>query len=108
MNDVAPWLLIEASIEGVMRYATAIPSDRPRLTNIGEITVSGLPTFTDALQSIERELNMPLRGVQCAMAMAGATSGEALSLVRSRWTITRAGLAAVFDREVTVINDVAA
>ena len=108
MNDAAPWLLIEASSEGVMRYATAIPSDKPRLTNIGQINISGLPTFTDALQTIERELKMPLRGVQCAMAMAGATSGEALSLVRSRWTITRAGLAAVFDREVTVINDVAA
>jgi glucokinase len=42
------------------------------------------------------------------MAIAGATSGDTLSLVRSRWTITRAGLAAVFGNDVIIINDVAA
>lgn len=106
--DARPWLLIEAAQEGVMRFATAFPSPRPRIEKVREVDVRGLPTFTDALQQFERDSGLALRGLQCAMAMAGATTGETLSVVRSRWTITRAGLAAVFGRPVAIINDVAA
>lgn len=106
--DTRPWLLVEASQEGVLRLATATPSDRPRVENIRQIEVAGVPTFTDALQRYEREAGLQLRGLQCCMSMAGATSGDALSLVRSRWTISRAGLEAVFDRPAIVLNDVAA
>ena len=105
--EVRPWLLVEASAEGVLRVATATPSERPRLQNVNELDISGVPTFTDGLQRIEREQGVTLRGTKCAIAMAGATSGEALSLVRSRWTITRAGLAAIFEKPVVVLNDVA-
>ena len=107
-TESRPWLMIEASQEGFLRFATATPSDRPRLTNVRQIDIKGLPTFTDALQQFERESGVALRGLNCAMAVAGATSGETLSLVRSRWTITRSGLAAVFGKEVIIINDVAA
>lgn len=103
-----PWLLIDASLEGVLRFATATPSLRPRIEHVREIDIRGLPTFTDALQQFERESGHSLRGLECALAIAGASSGETLSLVRSRWTITRAGLAAVFGRPVVIINDVVA
>jgi len=108
VSEARPWLMIEASQEGLLRFATATPSERPRLTNIRAIDIRGLPTFTDALQQFERESGVSLRGLDCSMAIAGATSGETISLVRSRWTITRAGLAAVFGRPVIIINDVAA
>lgn len=91
-----------------MRFATAVPSLHPRIDHIREIDITGLPTLTDALQQFERDSGIPLRGLECAIAMAGATSGEALSMVRSRWMITRAGLEAVFGRPVTILNDVAA
>jgi glucokinase len=42
------------------------------------------------------------------MAIAGAASGETISLVRSRWTISRAGLAAMFGTEPVILNDVVA
>src|SRR5258708_485088 len=107
-SGVRPWLLVEASKEGVLRVATAIPSRRPRLLNVRETDISTMPTFTDALQKVGRENDVTLSGTRCAIAMAGATSGETLSLVRSRWTISRAGLSALFEQPVTVINDVAA
>lgn len=107
-GEIRPWLLIDASQEGVMRFATALPSPRPRVGPVREIDVRGLPTFTDALQQYERQSGTPLRGLTCAMAMAGATSGESLSMVRSRWTITRTGLHALFERPITILNDVAA
>ena len=105
---VNPWLLIEASSEGLLRFATAIPSPRPRLADIHEVDTAGVPTFTDALQRFERERGIPLRGLQCAMAIAGAASGETISLVRSRWTISRSGLQAMFGTAPVILNDVAA
>ena len=106
--DARPWLLIEASSEGVLRFATAMPAARPRVSGIHELNIDGLPTFTDALQRFEREKGVPLGGLQCAMAIAGAASGETISLVRSRWTISRAGLQAVFGTQPVILNDVAA
>ena len=107
-SGVAPWLLIEASREGVLRFAAVAPSARPRIADIHEVQIAGVPTFTDALQQFEREKGVPLRGLQCAMAIAGAASGETISLVRSRWTISRAGLHAIFGTHAVILNDVAA
>jgi glucokinase len=110
-NETSPtnlWLMIDASLKGVLRFATAIPSPRPELRDIRSINIEGVPTFTDALQRFEHESGIPLRGTPCVMAVGGATSGETLSPVRSRWTITRAGLAAIFGQPITIINDVAA
>jgi glucokinase len=107
-SDLRPWLLIEASAEGILRFATAMPSSRPRISEVRQLNVAGVPTFTDALQRYERESGISLQGLQCAMAIAGAASGETISLVRSRWTISRAGLAAVFGNPATILNDVAA
>jgi glucokinase len=107
-SGVSPWLLVEASHEGVLRFATAEPSSRPRVSGIHQVDVAGVPTFTDALQRFEREKNLQLRGLRCVMAIAGAASGETISLVRSRWTISRAGLAAVFGTQPVIINDVVA
>lgn len=107
-SDLRPWLLIEASQEGVLRFATAAPSPRPRISEVRQINIAGVPTFTDALQQYERDTGLSLQGLQCAMAIAGAASGETISLVRSRWTISRAGLAAVFGNPATILNDVAA
>jgi len=105
---ILPWLLVEASREGVLRFATVAPAVRPRLCDIHEVATGGVPTFTDALQRFERERGVSLRGMQCAMAIAGAASGETISLVRSRWTISRAGLHAVFGTDPVILNDVAA
>jgi glucokinase len=107
-SGVSPWLLIEASSEGVLRFATATPSSRPRLSSIHEVEIAGVPTFTDALQRFERERGVPLQGLRCAMAIAGAASGESISLVRSRWTISRIGLQAIFGTPPVILNDVAA
>lgn len=105
---VSPWLLVEASHQGTLRFATAVPAARPRVTNIHEVDTAGIPTFTDALQRYEREKGLQLNGLKCAMAIAGAVSGETISLVRSRWTISRAGLRAIFGSEPVIINDVVA
>lgn len=102
------WLMVESSSEQVMRFGVTTPSARPRVEQTWQVDVSGLPTFTDALQKFERDSGISLRGLDCAMAFAGAVHGEQLSLARSRWTITRAGITAFFGKEVNIINTVAA
>jgi glucokinase len=102
------WLIIDASQKGVLRFGIATASARPEFIGVRNINVESLPTFTDALQRFESESGISLRGTHCVMALTGVTSGETLSPVRSRWTITRAGLAAVFGQPITIINEVAA
>lgn len=101
-------LVIEASVEGALRFAIPTSSTPTRLTQVKQVDVGALPTFTDGLQQFERESGIPLRGLDCALAIAGAISGDTLSLDRSRWIISRTGLEAVFGNPVTIINDVAA
>ncbi|RST31785.1 hypothetical protein HMF7854_13785 [Sphingomonas ginkgonis] len=108
MEGERPWLLIEASHEGAVRLATVSPSAQPHLGVVHEIGIAGIPTFTDVLQRFEREKNVPLSGLRCGIAIAGAASGETISLVRSRWTISRAGLEAVLGHPPVILNDVAA
>jgi glucokinase len=101
-------VIIDASQKGVLRFGITTASARPQLVDVRNINAESLPTFTDALQRFESESGISLRGTPSVMALTGVTSGETLSPVRSRWTITRAGLAAVFGQPVTIINDVAA
>jgi len=102
------WIIVDSSQAGEVRITAVQPSERPRIGDVCVLNVNDLPTFTDALQSFERQTGCPLNGSECVIAIGGATSGEALPVARSRWTITRPGLQAVFGRPVTVINDVAA
>lgn len=104
----AHWLMIDAAQKGVLRFGIAAPSPRPELKDLRSIKTEDLPTFTDALLQFERDSGISLRGTPCIMALTGVTSGETLTPVRSRWTITRAGLAAVFGQPITIINEVAA
>ena len=71
------------------------------------------PVLFDDLEPRARE-RLGKRGqpdwpvLAAAMALGGAISGETLSPARSRWTITRTGLAAVFGKPVVILNDVQA
>ncbi|HZU50682.1 MAG TPA: glucokinase [Sphingomicrobium sp.] len=105
---VRPWLVIEASAQGRLRFALVEPSLRPRIASVHELSIEGIPTFTDALQQFERNRKVSVGGLNCALAIAGAASGETISLVRSRWTISRTGLHAFFGTPPFILNDVAA
>ncbi|MEO7277791.1 MAG: glucokinase [Sphingomicrobium sp.] len=107
-RDVRAWLLVEASKAGVVRIASAAASAQPRLASVRQIDVDNVPTFTDILQRYARDEGVALSGLRCAVVIAGAATGESISLVRSRWTISRAGLTAVFGSPPVILNDVAA
>ncbi len=100
-------LLIDASREGILRFAIADSLDRD-VRNIREMDVRAIPTFTDALTRFAEENSLSLRGMPCVMAVASVTSEDTVAIGRSRWMIARGGLTALFGRPVTIINNVAA
>lgn len=112
LSDVSladgPWVLIDASRAGEIAFATAEPSPTPVLSRIVTYRSGDLPTFTDALLRFERETGVPLNRAHSVVTIAGAISGSTVAIARSRWTISRSGLAGLFGRPATIINDVAA
>src|SRR3954470_4725452 len=107
MSEQGRWVLADASTAGVVRFASTTPG-ATRLESIISLSGDAHPTFTDALLTYERESGVSLRGAECVLAIPAPPAGDAIPVSRSRWTISRSGLNAMFGRQVTVINDVAA
>jgi glucokinase len=107
MGEQGRWVLADASMAGIVRFASATPG-AARLESIVSLSGDAHPTFTDALLTYERESGVSLRGAECVLAVPAPPAGDAIPVARSRWTISRSGLNAMFGRPVAVINDVAA
>ncbi|MCM8557528.1 glucokinase [Sphingomicrobium sediminis] len=102
------WLIIDTSASEGIRFSKVAPSDRPQLGPVHTVATEGQPTFTDVLQTYARQTGESLSNLEPLLCIAGAASGEMISLVRSNWTITRGGLSSLFGCRVRVINDVVA
>jgi glucokinase len=107
MADQGRWILADASTAGVVRFGWAMPG-AARIESVRTLSSERHPTFTDALLTYEREEGIPLRGSEFVMAVAAPPAGDAIPIARSRWTISRSGLAAMFGGAVVLLNDVAA
>jgi glucokinase len=107
MNEQGRWVLADASTAGIVRFGATTPGSN-RLESIVSLSGDAHPTFTDALLTYERESGIALRGAECVLAVPAPPAGDAIPVARSRWTISRTGLNAMFGRPVAVINDVAA
>lgn len=107
MGQQGRWVLADASTAGVVRFG-ATTAGSNRIESIVSLQGDAHPTFTDALLTYERESGISLRGAECVLAVPAPPAGDAIPVARSRWTISRSGLNAMFGRPVAVINDVAA
>lgn len=107
MVEQRRWVLVDASTAGTVRFGSASPGS-DQIDAIISLSATPLPTFTDALLAYERQSGTPLLGCECVLAVPAPPAGDAIKMMRSHWTISRAGLNAVFGHPVVVINDVAA
>ena len=101
------WLLIDVAHQGEVRLACATPSN-PAIANIYKFETGNFLTFTDALMCFERESGQRLSGMNTVIAIAGAAVGDSIPIIRTRWNISRGGLASMMGRPVTILNEVAA
>jgi glucokinase len=107
MTDQRRWIMADASTAGTVRFGWTTPG-APRIESVCAMPSDKHPTFTDALLTFEREQGLPLRGAEFVLAVAAPPAGDAIPVARSRWTISRSGLAQMFGGSVAIINDVAA
>lgn len=101
------WLLIDCAHQGEVRLAHATPGPSPAIGTIHRYE-SSIPTFTDVLIRFERESGHRLVTLEPVIAIAGVTSGASMSIERSRWVISRAGLSSLFGAMPVILNEVAA
>lgn len=101
------WVMADASTAGTVRFGCTTPGSAT-IEGIISLSSERHSTFTDALLTYEREAGVPLRGAECVLAIPAPPTGDAIPVARSRWTISRSGLNAMFGQPVAVINDVAA
>ena len=66
------------------------------------------PTFTDALQSYTRELQLSTAGLPLGLAVAGVTGGDVVTLANCRWYISVSGLKSFLANPPVLINDFSA
>ncbi len=103
-----PWLAIDAAEQGELGFALIQPGTRPLPGDVKRYPTSQFSTFTDGVLCFARDTGTSLRGIQLALAIAGAATGDVIPLARSRWTISRSGLAAMLGQQPVIINEVAA
>lgn len=102
------WLVIDASRPQEIALASVEPSADARLLQTTTYATADLPTFTDVLLRYERESGFRLMNTQCVLTVAGVAIGESIPIARTRLTISRSGLAVMFGKPVTIINDAVA
>jgi glucokinase len=107
MGEQRRWILADASTAGTIRFAWTYAGSG-KVEAIRTMSSERHPTFTDALLTFERDEGIPLRGCEFTLAVPAPPAGDAIPVARSRWTISRSGLAAMFGGSVTILNDVAA
>lgn len=103
----ANWLLMDVAHQGEVRLASVSPH-HPVVDHVTRFASDTLPTFTDALLRYERETDRSLFGTTAVIAIAGAAIGESIPIIRTRWNISRAGVASMTGRPPIVLNEVAA
>lgn len=61
-----------------------------------------------ALANLQRDLELPALPQQSAISVAGLARGDAISVTRTRWFLSRSGLQAMLGRPPLILNDFAA
>lgn len=102
----ARWLLMDVSHQGEVRL-TSISPECPVIEHVTRFANDTLPTFTDALLRFERDTGQQLHGMTAIVAIPGVATGDFVPILRTRWNISRSGLASMLGRPVIIINEVA-
>jgi len=79
-----------------------------RADTVHRYDAQGTATVTGALQRFQADAGLPALPARAAIAVAGMTRGEAVSVTRSRLIVSRTGLTAMFGRAPLIVNDCAA
>jgi glucokinase len=96
-------------IDGVRASFALTSPRRPGIFSlIKEYRSSDFPTATDCVMRFAKDANIVLEGMDCAVAVSGAVSGDAIRIARCPWIISARGFGYLFKTPVHFLNDSAA
>jgi glucokinase len=96
-------------IDGVRAsFALTLPGRSGALGLVKEYRTSDFPTATDCVMRFAQDAGITLEGMDCAVAVSGALSGDAVRIARCPWIISVTGLRYLFKTPVHFLNDSAA
>ena len=101
------WILADASFQGAVRFAT-VCSVSERLTNEQSFESTAFSTFTEAILHYAALNGIDPRRAGCVLAVPGPVFPGTISIARSRWTLSRDGVAQLFGGNAFMLNDVMA
>lgn len=95
---------------GRKRVSLALSDERGalRLDTIRDYDAEATSGVSDALTTFRRDLALADLPKQSAIAVAGLARGDAISITRTRWIVSRPGIEAMLGRPPLVLNDFAA
>lgn len=108
MDQPACGLLVDLSTAGRSRTALIPPGGHFDAKTVRTHLDSDLSTLTAVFVETEREAGFSLKRAQVVIAIPGVPGRDVITIMRSRWTLSRAGLEQFFGRPVTIVNDGAA
>lgn len=89
-------------------FALAGADGALRTETIRSYGVDAVTGVSAALISFQRDLGLPSLPAQSAIAVAGLARGDAVSITRTRWFVSRSGLRAMLGLPPLILNDFAA
>jgi glucokinase len=96
-------------IDGVRAsFALTVPGRSGIFSLVKEYRTADFPTATDCVMRFAQDANIILEGLNCAVAVSGAVSGDAIRIARCPWIISARGFGYLFKTPVHFLNDSAA
>jgi glucokinase len=101
------WILADASFQGSVRFAT-VCSVSEGLANVQSFESTAFSTFTEAILRYVGLIGLDPRRAGCVLAVPGPVFPGVINIARSRWTLSRDGVAQLFGGNAFMLNDVMA
>lgn len=107
---------IQPSLQGIVAdvgrntVRVGLTDDRGRLDHqsVREYDPTVQSTISTAISAFAREVGLRSLPSRAAIAVSGVPRGDTISITKSRWILSRAGLTAMFRAPPLIINDFAA
>lgn len=89
-------------------FALTVPGRSGTYSLLKEYKTADFPTATDCVMRFAQDAGIVLEGMDCAVAVSGALSGDAIRIARCPWIISVTGFGYLFKKPVHFLNDSAA
>lgn len=92
----------------IVEFALVRPDDYKHLHSYKKYRIENFATATDSFQTYAKDMNIALKGRQCAMSVSAAVHGDVIKIMRGSWTFSLLGFSHLFGQKPIAINNASA